>query len=124
MRLFVAPSVFCLVRRGRRAEKFSQTDNRLCTTSRFLLARKQQTLGDQKTMKKAKSVIAFVFLVVLCVSVASVEYDPVMRFGILFNLSVSVFALFVLLGALLRAPEGYEDENGFHIGALADGAAL
>src|SRR4029453_10136589 len=81
MRLFVAPSVFCLVRRGRRAEKFSQTDNRLCTTSRFLLARKQQTLGDQKTMKKAKSVIAFVFLVVLCVSVASVEYDPVMRFG-------------------------------------------
>jgi hypothetical protein len=30
----------------------------------------------------------------------------------------------VLLGALLRAPEGYEDENAFHIGALADGAAL
>ena len=44
----------------------------------------------------------------------------VMRLGILFDVSVSVFALSVLLGALLRAPEGYEDESGFHIGALAD----
>jgi hypothetical protein len=73
-----------------------------------------------KTMKRAKSVVAFMFPIVLWVGVASVEYDLVMRFGTLFSASVSVFALFVLLGALLRAPEGYEDENGFHIGALAD----
>jgi hypothetical protein len=77
-----------------------------------------------KTMKKAKSAIAFIVLVVIWVSVAGVEYDLVMRFGILFNLFVRVFALFVVLGALLRAPEGYEDENGFHIGALADAVAL
>jgi hypothetical protein len=77
-----------------------------------------------KTMKKAKSVIAFIVLAVICVSVAGVEYDLVMRFGILFNVFLSAFALSVLLGGLLRAPEGYEDENGFHIGALADALAL
>jgi hypothetical protein len=77
-----------------------------------------------KTMKKAKSAIAFIVLVVIWVSVAGVEYDLVMRFGILFNVFVRVFALSVLLGALLRAPEGYEDQNGFHIGALADAVAL
>ncbi len=33
-------------------------------------------------MKKAKSAIAFVFLVMLCVSVAGVEYDLVMHFRI------------------------------------------
>jgi uncharacterized Tic20 family protein len=72
---------------------------------------------------KAKLVIAFVFLIMVWVSVISLEYELVMCFGILFNLFVSVFALFVVLGALLRAPEGYEDENGFHVGALA-GAAV
>src|SRR6266446_2478140 len=114
MRLLVAPSVFCLVRRGRHAEKFSQTHSRLCAGSRILLGRKQEPIGHQKIMK-AKLVIAFVFLIMVWVSVTSVEYELVMSFGILFNLFVSVFALFVLLGALLRAPEGYEDENGFHI---------
>jgi hypothetical protein len=64
---------------------------------------------------KAKLVIAFVCLIMVCVSVASVEYKLVMSFGIAFDLFASVFALFVMLGALLRAPEGYEDENGFHI---------
>jgi hypothetical protein len=123
MRLFVAPSVFCLVRRGRHAEKFSQTGSRLYAGSRILLARKQQPIGHQKTMK-AKLVIAFVFLIMVWVSVASVEYELVMSFGILFNVFVSVFALFVLVGALFRAPEGYEDENGFHTGALADAVPL
>ena len=74
-------------------------------------------------MKKAKAVIAFLFLIMAWVSVASVEYELLTRLGILFNLFVTVFALSVLLGALLRAPEGYENDNGFHIGALA-GAAL
>ena len=64
---------------------------------------------------KAKLVIAFVCLIMVWVSVASVEYELVMSFGIPFNLFVSVFALFVLLGALLRAPGGYEDGKGFHI---------
>jgi hypothetical protein len=45
------------------------------------------------------------------------------RFGSLFN--VSVFDLVtLLLGVLFGAPEGYEDENGFHFGALADAVPL
>jgi len=76
------------------------------------MATKQRSNGHQKTIK-AKLVIVFVFLITVWISVVSVEYDLVMRFGILFNLFVSVFALFVLLDALFRAPEGYDDENGF-----------
>ena len=66
---------------------------------------------------KAKLVIAFVCLIMVWVSVGGVEYELVMSFGIPFNVFVfvSVFALFVLLGTLLGAPEGYEDEHGFHI---------
>ena len=64
---------------------------------------------------KAKLVIAFVCLIMVWVSVASVEYELVMSFGIPFDLFVSVFGLFVLRGALIRAPKGYEDEKGFHI---------
>jgi uncharacterized protein YebE (UPF0316 family) len=70
-------------------------------------------------MKEAKSMIAFICLVILYVTVACVEYDLTMRFRILSSVA-SVCGLIVLVGALLRAPEGYEDENGFHIGALAD----
>jgi hypothetical protein len=79
---------------------------------------------SKKTMKEAKSVIAVIFLVVLCASVACAEYNMMMRFGTLFSVFVSDFGLYMLLlGALLRAPEGYEDEHGFHIGARADCAA-
>lgn len=63
--------------------------------------------------------IAFICLVIFYVTVACVEYDLTMRFRILSSVA-SVCGLIVLVGALLRAPEGYEDENGFHIGALAD----
>ena len=74
-------------------------------------------------MKKAKPVIAFIFLVVSCASVAGVEYDLVMEFEMLSSLFASVFGLFVaLLVALLRAPEGYEDENGFHMSVARVGA--
>jgi hypothetical protein len=66
-------------------------------------------------MKKAKPAIAFIFLVVLCVGAACAEYNLVMRFGIMFGVFAAAFGLFLLLRALRRAPEGYEDENGFHI---------
>ena len=66
-------------------------------------------------MKKAKLVIAVIFLIVLCASAAWAEYKLVTRFGIVFSVFASVSGLFVVLGALLRAPEGYEGENGFHI---------
>jgi hypothetical protein len=73
---------------------------------------------------KAKSVIAFVFLIMLWVSATGVEYDVVFHLGFLLSVFHSAFALSVLLGGLLRAPEGYEDKTGFHIGVLASAALL
>jgi hypothetical protein len=67
---------------------------------------------------KAKSAIAFVFLILIWVSAAGIEYGLAMHFRILSSVA-SVLALVVLLGGLVRAPEGYEDENGFHVGAPA-----
>jgi hypothetical protein len=71
---------------------------------------------------KARPVIAFVFLILFWVSVVGVEYEVVSRLGFLANVFVNVLPLSLLLGALLRAPEGYEDELGFHIGALTGAA--
>jgi hypothetical protein len=70
-------------------------------------------------MENGKLAIAFILLAVFWVSVVWAEYNLAMRSGITFSVA-SVSGLFVLVAALLRAPEGYEDENGFHIGALAD----
>jgi hypothetical protein len=75
-------------------------------------------------MKRAKSVLAFMFPVVLWMSVTGVEYDVVIHLGFLLSAVVSVLALFVLLGGLFRAPEGYEDRNGFHFGVPAGLALL
>jgi hypothetical protein len=66
-------------------------------------------------MKKAKPVSAFLCMVVLCASAAGVGFALVIRVGIIFGVLVGVLGLSVLLGALLRAPEGYEDETGFRI---------
>jgi hypothetical protein len=74
-------------------------------------------------MKKGKLAIAFILLAVFYVSVVWAEYNLVMRSGIIFS-ATSIFALLLVLHALHRAPEGYEDENGFHIGVLADAASL
>jgi hypothetical protein len=74
-------------------------------------------------MKNAKATIAFVFMVALYAGVSCVEYDLAMHFRILSSVA-SVLALVVLMGGLFRAPEGYEDQNGFHIGPLADAVAL
>jgi len=67
-------------------------------------------------MKKVKSVIGFIFLVGVCVTSLWAEYNLAVRFAIMFSVA-SVAGLLALLGALLRAPEGYENENGFHIRA-------
>jgi len=72
---------------------------------------------------KAKSVIAFVFLIAIWMSAAGVEYDVAIHLGFLFSAVVSFLALVVLMGGLFRAPEGYEDDKGFHTGAPA-GIAL
>ena len=74
-------------------------------------------------MKKMKSATAFIFLILGCATVAGVEYNLVMGSETLSSLFASVFGLSaLLLVALLRAPEGYEDENGFHISVVAVGA--
>ena len=67
---------------------------------------------------KAKSAIAFIFLILIWVCAAGIEYDLAMHFRILSSVA-SVLTLLVLLVGLSRAPEGYEDESGFHIGAPA-----
>lgn len=67
---------------------------------------------------KAKSAIAFGFLILIWVSAAGVEYGLAMHFRIQSSVA-TVLALLVLMGSLFRAPEGYEDESGFHIGAPA-----
>ena len=66
-----------------------------------------------------KSVIAFVFLIVIWASATGVEYDLAIHLGFLFSAVVSFLAFVVLISGVFRAPEGYEDENGFHIGAPA-----
>jgi hypothetical protein len=75
-------------------------------------------------MTSAKSAVAFTVLILLWLSAAGVEYDLATHLGVLAGVCVNVFALSVLAGGLLRAPEGYEDQNGFHIGVLADAAFL
>jgi hypothetical protein len=70
-------------------------------------------------MKNAKATIAFIFMAALYAGLSCAEYDLAMHFRIASSVA-SVCALIVLLTELARAPEGYEDNNGFHIGALAD----
>jgi hypothetical protein len=67
-------------------------------------------------MNEVKSVIGLIFLMGVCVTSLWTEYYLAMRFPIIFSVA-SVSGLLTLLGALLRAPEGYENENGFHIRA-------
>ena len=70
-------------------------------------------------MKKSKATLAIVFMVALYVGVSYVEYDLAMHFRILFSVA-TVCGLFVLVSALRRAPEGYEDETGFHYDTITD----
>jgi hypothetical protein len=67
-------------------------------------------------MNNVMSVIGFVFLMGVWATSLWAECHLAMRFPIIFSVVV-VSGVSVLLGALLRAPEGYENENGFHIGA-------
>jgi hypothetical protein len=67
-------------------------------------------------MKRARLGIAFIFVVEVCVTAVWAEYNLAMRFGIIFSI-VSASGLLAIVAALLRAPEGYENENGFHVRA-------
>jgi hypothetical protein len=65
-------------------------------------------------MNNVKSVIGFIFLMGVCVTSLWAEYYLAMHFVIIFSVA-SVSGFLALLAALLRAPEGYENENGFHL---------
>lgn len=66
-------------------------------------------------MNTLKLIITVISLVLLCASAVYAEYILALRLGIGFTLFVSIFGLAVLSGTLRNAPEGYENEGGFHI---------
>jgi len=68
-------------------------------------------------MKTMKLMFALTSLVVFGASAAWTEYKLVAHAGIAFSLFASVAVLVLLLGAMLRAPEGYEAAHGFHVKA-------
>jgi hypothetical protein len=64
-----------------------------------------------------KRIMGLFCLALFCLGVAWVEYEMVLHFGSMLIL-FAVSPLFgVLLVALLRAPEGYERPDGFHVRA-------
>ena len=64
-----------------------------------------------------KFLIGLISLAGVCVIAAGAESKLLLHFGNVLGLFAGTFALIVLLTALWRAPEGYEDDGGFHIGA-------
>jgi hypothetical protein len=71
-----------------------------------------------------KQIMGLICLALFCLGVVWVEYEVVLHFGsILILLAVSPF-FGVLLVALLRAPEGYERPDGFHVRARAGGGPI
>ena len=68
-------------------------------------------------MKTTKLLIVLISSVVFAASAAWTEYRLVLHFGIAFSLFAGVAVLVALRGALRRAPEGYEDDDGFHVSA-------
>jgi hypothetical protein len=62
-----------------------------------------------------KLIITVISLVLFCASAIYAEYILALRLGIGFTLFLSMCGLAVLSGTLRNAPEGYEDEGGFHI---------
>jgi hypothetical protein len=62
-----------------------------------------------------KNIAGLICLASFCAGTVWVEYQAISRFGGAFILIAGASALAVLLGALFRAPEGYEDTNGLHV---------
>ena len=68
-------------------------------------------------MRTMKFLIGLIALAGFCVIAARVESKLLLHFGNVLGLLAGTFALIALLTALWRAPEGYEDDGGFHIGS-------
>lgn len=66
-------------------------------------------------MKTLKLISTVVSLVLFCASAIYAEYILALRLGIGFTLFVSISGLALLSSALRNAPEGHEDQGGFHV---------
>jgi hypothetical protein len=62
-----------------------------------------------------KIIAGIICLASFCAGTIWVEYEAISRLGGAFVLIAAASALAVLLAALFRAPEGYEDPDGLHI---------
>lgn len=68
-----------------------------------------------------KQIMGLICLALFCPSVAWLEYEMVLNFGSMLILFAAAPVLTALLVALLRAPEGYERPDGFHLRTRARG---
>jgi hypothetical protein len=64
-----------------------------------------------------KNIAGIICLASFCAGTIWAEYEAISRFGGAFILIAAASALAVLSGALFRAPEGYEQADGFHVRA-------
>ena len=62
-----------------------------------------------------KKIAGLICLGSVCASMIFIEYEAISRLGSAVILIAAASALAVLLGALFRAPEGYEGANGLHV---------
>ena len=61
-----------------------------------------------------KQIIGLICLSLVCLGIASVEYQMILHFRSALIL-IALAALGALSVALFRAPEGYERPDGFHV---------
>ena len=64
-----------------------------------------------------KKIMGLICLVLFCVGAAWVEYEMMLHFGSAVIFVFAASALAALAGALVCAPEGYEQADGFHVRA-------
>jgi hypothetical protein len=62
-----------------------------------------------------KKIMGSICLALFCLGVIGVEYEMALHFGSMLILFASVVFLGVLLVTLIRAPEGYQGFDRFHI---------
>jgi len=62
-----------------------------------------------------KKIMGSICLALFCLGVIGVEYEMALHFGSMFILVAGAAFLGALLVTLFRAPDGYEEFDGFHI---------
>jgi hypothetical protein len=62
-----------------------------------------------------KQITGWICLVLFCAGAVWVEYQMALRLGAAFVLVAGTCALAVICAAVYSAPEGHEEDRGFHI---------